>query len=242
MLSKSTLKNSVASSLAAIVTGAFAFVAMTGSSHALVLTGTNYVNQSIDYAYNTDIMNIAGGTTIFGVTVTIDFTKCGGSISEPTCYDPGKPYYDEIVFKLTHGTTTVDLVTADTYSFSNTNPGVPTAVTFDDLATDIVGTTNSGMPETGTFRPIGSLADVLGDTAAGAWGLYYSDDEAPDPLWVTSWTINITTEDPAPPCCAAQPDPEPEPEPPIAVSEPGTLAILGLGIIGLGISRRRKSA
>jgi hypothetical protein len=243
MLFKSKIRTPASTGLLAMATGALALVAMTGSSHALVLTETNTLNLLIDYTTVTDTINIIGGGTVLGLTVTIDFTKCGETFTGPTCTDPGRPYYGEIDFKLKNGATTIDLVLGSnlvgTYAWQTSGPGVRAIVTFDDAAAALVGSTNGGIPETGTFQPIGSLASFLGYNAAGAWELIMGDKEPPDPLWVTSWTLDITTEDPAPTCCTNEPDPEPGPT---AVSEPGTLAILGLGIIGLGISRRRKSA
>jgi hypothetical protein len=244
MLFKTMIRTPASTGLLAMATGALALVAMTGSSHALVLTETNTLNVLIDYTSVTDTINITGGGTVLGLTVTIDFTKCGETFTGPTCTDPGRPYYGEIDFKLKNGATTIDLVQGSnlvgTYAWQTSGPGVRAIVTFDDAAADLVGSTNGGIPEDGTFQPIGSLASFLGYNAAGAWELIMGDKEPPDPLWVTSWTIDITTEDPAPTCCTNEPDPEPEPEPTV-VSEPGTLAILGLGIIGLGISRRKRS-
>ena len=245
MLLKSMFRTPASTGLLAMATGALAFVAMTGSSQALVLTETSTLNLLIDYTDVTDTINITSGGQVLGLTVTIDFTKCGSTFTGPTCTDTGRPYYGEIDFKLKNGATTIDLVQGSTligtYNWQTEGPGERAIVTFDDDTNNpVVGSTNGGIPETGTFQPIGTLASFLGFNAVGAWELIMADEESPDPLWVTSWTINITTEDPAPPCCTNEPDPEPEPGP-TAVSEPGTLAILGLGIIGLGFARRKRA-
>ena len=188
MLFKTMIRTPASTGLLAMATGALALVAMTGSSHALVLTETNTLNVLIDYTSVTDTINITGGGTVLGLTVTIDFTKCGETFTGPTCTDPGRPYYGEIDFKLKNGTTTIDLVQGSnlvgTYAWQTSGPGVRAIVTFDDAAADLVGSTNGGIPEDGTFQPIGSLASFLGFNAAGAWELIMADEESPDPLWV----------------------------------------------------------
>ena len=229
-------KKSIASRLGALATGAFALVALSGTAHSALLGGSITPNEHIDGETYISTINIAGGSTITGLSVTVDFTKCDDPLISSTCSGGTNPFNNELMMKLEHGSTIIDLIEFYTFSVSNSGPGQRSEITFDDGAADLVGTTNGGVPEDGTFQPVGSLASFIGDTAAGDWNLVVIDGFDQDPTWLTSWSIAITTLDPEP-----EPEPEIEHEP-TAVSEPGTLAILGLGLAGLSLVRRRKNA
>jgi hypothetical protein len=225
---------SLAARFAAVATGALALMAVSGAASALTLTGTNTPNEHIDGETYVNTISLTGGTTVLGVTLEVDFTKCADPLTSSTCTETGNPFNNELMMKLEHGSTIIDLIVFYTFDVTNPGQGQRAVITFDDAATDIVGTTNAGVPEDGDFQPIGSLASFIGDTAAGDWKLIIVDDFLADAAWLTSWTINVETDEPiiVPP---------PPPPPPSAVSEPGTLAILGLGVIGLGIARRRQA-
>jgi hypothetical protein len=256
MLFNSKYRTPSSSGLLAIATGALALVAVTGTSQAGILTGSSAPGIYVDGSNATDTISLTGGTTVSNVTLTVDFTKCDDPFaSGPLCTTPGRAFHNEIVFKLTHLGVTIDLTEKYTYSVKAhpTGYGQHAIVTFDDAASDLVGSTNpypgtdTGYPEDGAFQPIGELSDFLGLTAAGDWTLYVEDTNSSDPLYLHEWSIDVTSDDPIvtpppppppPPCC----EPPPPPPPPAAVSEPGTLAILGLGIIGLGVARRRRIA
>ncbi len=57
--------------------------------------------------------------------------------------------------------------------------------------------TQSGGPFTGTFRPVGSLSDVDGLSAAGTWKLEIYDDAKSNRGTLNSWSITVAHE-PAP--------------------------------------------
>jgi len=227
---------SLASRFGAMATGAIALMAIAGSANALTLTGTNTPNEHIDGETYVNTISLTGGTTVLGVTLTVDFTKCNDTLASSTCTAPGNPFNNEFFMKLEHDGTIIDLT--ELYTFTVSEPpsgmGQRAVVTFDDAALDLIGSTNGSVPEDGDFQPIGSLASFLGGTAAGDWKLAITDTDPQDPTWLTSWTINVETDEPIV-------VPPPPPPPPTAVSEPGTLAILGLGVIGLGIARRRQA-
>ena len=241
MLFNSIFQTPKSKGLLAAAAGAFALVAMSGTSNALILSGTSTPNAHIDGNLLTpyeDTISLTGGTTVTGLTLTIDFTKCADVLTSSTCtssdFDPN-PYNNEIKFELEHDGTTVLLLDFYTYAVSPvSNGGQRVEVTFDDAASDLIASTNGGIPEDGTFQPLEALAGFLGGTAAGDWTLIATDFGTFDPLWLTSWTIEVETDGPIV-------TPPPPPPPPAAVSEPGTLAILGLGIIGLGIARRKRN-
>lgn len=227
---------SVAARFAAVATGALALMAVSGAASALTLTGTNTPNEHIDGETYINTISLTGGTTVLGVTLTVDFTKCSDTLASSTCSVVENPFNNEFFMKLEHDGTIIDLT--ELYTFDVSTPpsgmGQRAVVTFDDAALDLIGSTNGGVPEDGDFQPIGSLASFLGGTAAGDWKLIIVDTDFQDPTWLTSWTINVETDEPIV-------VPPPPPPPPTAVSEPGTLAILGLGVIGLGIARRRQA-
>jgi hypothetical protein len=195
-----------------------AVVAITGTAQAALLIGSSSPGLQVDGSSNTDMIGIAGGLSpITDVNVTIDFTKCDDPIIGALCAGGGFSFNSEIVFDLTSpGGTMVNLVTSGTYS--GQTPGANVVVTFDDSAAFVVG---GGTLASGTFQPIGSLASFNGENANGNWTLFLQDTVGADPLKVNSWSLAITTRD---------------------VPEPGTLALFGLGLAGLGFARRRKAA
>jgi hypothetical protein len=232
---KSFIQIPLSKGFLAAFTGVLSLAALSGGTHAALLTGSSTPNQFIDGSTYVDTISLTGGTTVTGVTLTVDFTKCATPLSSSDCYTTGNPFNNEIMMKLEHDSTIIDLVVLYTFDVTNPGQGQRAVVTFDDAATDLIGTTNSSVPEDGTFQPVGSLASFIGGTAAGDWKLIAIDDYLADPLWLTSWEINVETDE-------AVINPPPPPLHPAAVSEPGTLAILGLGLAGLSLVRRRKNA
>lgn len=76
----------------------------------------------------------------------------------------------------------------------------------------------------GTYAALGSFSVFDGLSAAGTWTLNMNDRTGGDSGNLGSWTLNIDMEEVAAP-----------------VPAPATLALFGLGLVGLGWSRRRKS-
>ncbi len=76
----------------------------------------------------------------------------------------------------------------------------------------------------GTYAALGSFSVFDGLSAAGTWTLNMNDRTGGDSGTLGSWTLNIDMDEVAAP-----------------VPAPATLALFGLGLVGLGWSRRRKS-
>lgn len=92
--------------------------------------------------------------------------------------------------------------------------------TFDDAAA--VNIADAATPFAGTFAPEGLLADFNGEDLLGSWTLTVMDDFTLDGGMVLDWGIFGDAQM-------------------AAVSEPGIVSLLGLGLIGMGIARRRRS-
>ena len=111
--------------------------------------------------------------------------------------------------------------------------------TFDDEASEAFFRTDLRDPADGfsilpgqRFRPEELLSIFDGESITGTWQLSLVDNFFPGPADgpddIISWGITAAIDDSV--------------DPPLPVSEPGTLALLALGLAGLGFARRRKIA
>jgi len=105
-------------------------------------------------------------------------------------------YDSDLTFWLVNpsGTLTVQLVSkvgGDGDNFTNT--------VFDDSAATAIG--SGAAPFTGTYRPVGSLAQFNGTDAGGTWTLRASDQVGGDVGSLTSWSLDfvgdVTTPEPS---------------------------------------------
>ncbi len=199
---------------AALIVGAF-------SANAAVLSASDNTFGSFDASSGNRTFTLGSGL-VSDVNISITFAKCDDpsiGVGGTACIGQGNSFNSEIVFRLTNPFgTTVNLVNAGTYSGASPGSGRVT-VTFDDEAASVVGgSTVLG----GSFRPVGNLSAFDGADAAGLWTLFIQDTVGADRLDYFSSTLNVTTGNNVP--------------------EPGSLALLGLGMIGLGLARRRRQS
>lgn len=198
---------------------------------ALSISASNVNPVLVDAATDTSSVTITASDikgafdSVEALTVTLDFIKCGGfgnSLVIPlpaACPNNDPAYAREISFDLTNPVgVTVHLVTTDTYHpfGDGPRPGSRITVAFDDGAAEAVGYSTPAFVS-GTFRPVGSLADLLGMGALGTWFLSIGDDGIDAPLGLASFSVDLTLRD---------------------APEPGTLALLGFGLSSLAIVRR----
>jgi subtilisin-like proprotein convertase family protein len=172
----------------------------------------------VDNSSSSTSLNITDTGAITDLNVWVDFTKCDNPLlDDGTCSGQGFSFNREIVFSLTSALgTMVNLVAQDTYSGSA--PGARVEVLFDDAAATAVG---GSTLTSGSFSPAGLLADFNGEDLFGNWTLSFQDTVGSDPLSLNAWRLDITTDS-------------------VSVPEPASLALLGLGLVGFGLSRKRK--
>ncbi|OHB69163.1 MAG: hypothetical protein A2V70_21210 [Planctomycetes bacterium RBG_13_63_9] len=134
------------------------------------------------------------GELVGNVIVEIDLTKSAETINpDGTPVGGGNAFHAEVILRLiSPESTVVSLVEQNTYS--GAVGGVRRTVEFDDSAATTVG---GGAIFNGTYMPVGSLSDFIGESPAGDWRLYFEDTGGgpgnPSPLSVNAWTLSIET-------------------------------------------------
>lgn len=191
-----------------------------GACAAVVATNTDYGN--IDGREAMRALKVTTRGTVLDLDIAVEFSKCDDPPIGPdgdACLGGGVPFENEFALRLVAPNgDSVDLVRAfATYQQGSRGTAAGrVSVSFDDEAASAAGP----RVREGSFRPAGTLSAFDGMDMYGSWTLYLRDFFTGDPLEFFSARLEMAYE-PAP------------------VPEPATLAVLGLGLVGIAAVRRR---
>lgn len=150
---------------------------------------------------NSDSVSVSIGTVPRSVTVSVSDFPAGSTITDvnisitfghthtSTCDNRvSTGVYDEVYYYLqAPDGTIVNLVNAGTYDYSG---GASVTVQFDDAALSPVG----GTPTSGSYQPVGTLADFNGKQPTGIWTLFVGNAVGNGRHCFDTFTLDITTE------------------------------------------------
>jgi subtilisin-like proprotein convertase family protein len=146
------------------------------------------------------------------VTSVLDFTGHGRVLDVNAMIDITHGWDADLIISLSHAGRTVRLANR----LGGSGGADFSGTVFDDSAADSINAGYVYAPYDGTFRPDQALSAFKDLDAFGLWTLTVSDMEAGDAGTINNFAITA------------------------AVPEPGSFALLGLGLAGFLAARRRK--
>jgi len=181
-----------------LVATVFTFSISMSPVYATTGTLTNNTPGSVDRSVDTRTVTfttaeIPAGESISDVNITVDFIKSGTTCPSTS----GFPFNPEISMSLqSPAGTIVNLIfdqTPGPSTYRQTGQAGRVVVTFDDSAAALVGTTNSGTPTSGTFRPAQPLSAFNNELPQGIWIFTFGDDVGLDPLCFNQFDLTLVS-------------------------------------------------
>lgn len=144
------------------------------------------------------------------VSSTLDFASHGRVLDVNAMIDITHGWDADLIISLSHAGRTVVLANRQ----GGSGGADYTGTVFDDAASVAISAGYAYAPYTGSFRPEQALSAFAGLDAFGLWTLTVSDNEAGDSGTINRFGIAAT------------------------VPEPGSFALLGVGLAGFAAARR----
>jgi len=186
----------------ALVATALVLTAAATPASALATSASDATFASLDASSQTRTLTITEGGVVADIAIDLVFQQVRETCAAP---DGGSTtngaYPQDMQYRLTSPAgTTVTLISSSTTetstagaSYSAVTPTSPpqVAVRLERGGAPVVGSTNGGIPVSGTFTPAQSLDAFVGEQAAGDWVLTISDAFSLSPHCYSSATLQI---------------------------------------------------
>lgn len=183
---------------------------------ALAISGFSVAASAATMTYNGSAANDVD--TMSPTLLTLNVGDTGLLTNLSVYVNIGQYFADDITLSLIH-----DGITVKLYDGHGDSPYSTIDATFSDSASSSAPYNDSAI---GVFLPVQSLSAFYGTNIFGAWTLQLQDFVVPgDETPLYGWSITTTS--------------GPLPSPAVGVPEPGMLALFGIGLLGLGLARRR---